>query len=103
MKDRILLKALKECDIDINPLDIDWLDKNSIIIAEKIKYQQELSEEELKLLESVDYLTKDALEKYLLKTAKEQNAVTKDELMNIKNTLSRKILYKEVLFSHGKS
>ena len=103
MKDRILLKALKECDIDINPLDIDWLDKNSIIIAEKIKYQQELSEEELKLLESVDYLTKDALEKYLLKTAKEQNAVTKDELMNIKNTLSRKSYIKKYYFSHGKS
>jgi len=50
------------------------------------------------LLESVDYLTKDALEKYLLKTAKEQNAVTKDELMNIKNTLSRKSYIKKYYF-----
>ncbi len=103
IKDRMLLKALKECDIDINPLDIDWLDKNSIIIAEKIKYNKELSEAEAKLLDSLNYVSKETLEKFLMKTLQEQNYISEEELMNIKNTISRRIYAKKYYISHGKS
>jgi len=103
LKDRMLLKALKECDIDVNPLDIDWVDKNSIIIAEKIKYEKELTDAETKLLDSLNYLSKEALEKLLLKTLEEQNRISEEELMNIKNTISRRIYAKKYYIAHGKS
>jgi len=115
MKDKMLLKALQvyhgsqvyhdtqERYVDINPLDINWLDKNSIIIAEKIKYGQELTEDEMKLLDSLNYIPKEALEKFLIKTLEEQRYLTEEDLINIKNTISRRTYAKKYYISHGRS
>ncbi|GAB6077521.1 DNA primase [Hydrogenobaculum acidophilum] len=127
MKDKMLLKALQvyhasqvchdsqvyhdlqvdqdkqEHYIDINPLDINWLDKNSIIIAEKIKYGKELNEDEIKLLDSLNYIPKEALEKFLIKTLEEQKRLSEENLVKIKNTISRITYAKKYYISHGKS
>ncbi len=102
MKDKIVLKALKECNIDIDLIDIEWINKDAVIIAEKIKEGMDLTDEELLIINSVK-LPKEVLEKQLFNTLKEQNTVDKDRLLKIENTLSRRAYLKKYYLTHGKS
>ena len=101
MPDKILLKALKVCDIDVDPLDIEWLNKQSILIAEKIKSGKDLEDKELSMLHSVDF-PEEKLKDYLSKAIERQKDLDKASLMSNKNTLSRISYFKKYYLTHGK-
>lgn len=98
MKDRITLKALYVFGVNINPLDFDWIDKNSIILAEKLKNRQSLTDKEQEILDSVNF-PEDKLAKHLEDILKEKKDIHPTELLNIQNTLVRKVKLSKTFFS----
>ncbi len=97
INDKILLKALTLCK-DINPLDINFLNPHSFILAEKIINNEELTEEEKNLLNSIEYLSEEGALRQLgdMLSKEDQGA---HRLLEFSNTILRKAYFKKHVFS----